>query len=336
MTQPPPPAQLMQMITGHWVAAAVHVMARLEIPDAIGDGCRAVETIATDVGAHAPSVFRLLRALASLGLAEEVTPRAFKLTATGQLLRKDVPGSLRGMALFQGAPPHWSGWGTFAHSVKTGESAFEHVHGKSFFDYLSDDPRYAEAFNDAMTGNSRGSVQAVLDAYDFSEAKTLVDVGGGHGALVIAILERYPELRGGVIDMPGVVGGARRALDARDLAGRCMVLGGDFFTEVPAADTYIAKHIIHDWGDEDCVRILTAMRNGMQGRGKVLIVDAVIPPGNDPNVAKLLDLEMLNTTHGGKERSEEEFAGLLRAAGFRLERVIPTQGMVSIVEAGLP
>lgn len=324
------------MITGHWVAAAVHVIARLGIADSIGDECKAAETVAEEVGAHGPSVFRLLRAVAGLGLAEEVTPRAFKLTDAGRLLRKDVPGSMRGMALFQGAPPHWSGWGTFVHSIKTGESAFEHVHGKTFFEYLQEDERFAEAFNDAMSGNSAGTVRAVLGAYDFSGVESLVDVGGGHGALMIALLEEYPELRGGVIDMPNVVGGTRRALDAKNLAGRCPVVGGNFFEEIPSAHSYIAKHIIHDWGDDDCVRILTAMRNGMQGRGKVLIVDAVIPPGNDPHGGKLLDLEMLTSTHGGRERTEEEFAALFRAAGFRLERVIPTQGMVSIVEAGLP
>lgn len=338
MSQPEKPPQdagmqLMQFITGHWVAAAVYAAAKLRLADHLADGPQTADELAAATGADGSSVYRLLRALASLGVFEETAARTFSLAEMGELLRSDHPRSMRSMALFQGAPPHWEGWGAFLHSVETGESAFEKVHGKGFFDYCQSDPEFAEAFNGAMTGMSAAASEVVVQAYDFSGIETLVDVGGGHGYLLACILRNNPDLRGKLIDLPHVVKGSAPAFDVAGLSDRVELVGGDFFETVPSGDAYIAKHIIHDWDDEHCIVLLTNMRKAMSGNGRVLLVEAVIPPGNAPSLAKLLDLEMLHSTHGGRERSEGEFAELFAAAGLKLNRIVPTASYFSVVEA---
>jgi hypothetical protein len=328
-----PALKLMPLITGHWVAAAVHAAARLKLADLLVSGPKTSDELAAAVGADGSSVYRLMRALATLGLFEEISPKRFQQSELSELLRSDHPESMRPMALFQGSPPHWKAWGAFLHSVRTGQPAFEHVHGMRFFDYCQTDAEFAEAFNGAMTGFSAVAAQAVLDAYDFSAVHKLIDVGGGHGYLIAQILKRYRQLRGGLIDLPSVVPGATSALQEAGVLNRCEVIGGSFFDQVPPADAYISKSIIHDWDDEHSRTILKNMRTAMEGEGRVLLVELVVNPKEKDSTAALIDLEMLNGTHGGRERTEDEFAELFASAGFRLNRVVRTKSPFCVLEA---
>ncbi len=333
-SSPPPAAQLMEMIIGHWVTAAIYAAARLKLADALASGPRTSDELAAEVGAHPKATYRLLRALASLGIFEERWDREFALTELGHLLRTDHPQSMRDVALFQGAPPHWQGWGNFLHSVQTGDSAFAHVHGKGFFDYCQTDAEFSAAFNGAMTGMSAANAEAVSQAYDFAGIRHLADVGGGHGLLLTRILQDHSHLRGTVVDLPHVVTGAAPIIAAAGLRDRCGTHAADFFKDpLPSADAYIAKHIIHDWDDEHSIRILQNMRDNLEPGGRVLLVEAVITPGNERSMAKLMDLEMLHATHGGRERTREEFAELFAAAGLQLKQVVKTPSLSCIIEA---
>ncbi len=331
--QAKPALRLMPLITGHWVAAAVYAAARLKLADHLKGGPRTAEDLALACGAHGPSVNRVMRALTRVGLFEEVGAERYALTELSDLLRADHPESMRPMVLFQGAPPHWQGWGNFLYAVQTGQPAFENVHGKPFFDYLGDDPEFAEHFNQAMTAMSAIAADAVADAYDFSGIRRLVDVGGGHGHLLSRILERFPKVRGTLFDLPNVVEGAKPALRKAGLLERCDVAGGSFFESVPAGDAYIAKNIIHDWDDDHARTILKNMRTAMDGRGKVLLVELVIVPKDKELNAVMIDLEMLHATHGGRERTEDEFARLFESAGLKLNRLIPTKSPFRVLEA---
>jgi len=328
-----PALRLMQFITGHWVAAAVYAAARLKLADLLEGGPKTSDDLAEAVGAHKSSVYRVMRALATLGIFDEIAPKRFKLTELGDLLRSNHPESMRPMALFQGAPPHWKGWGSFLHSIQTGKPAFEHTHGMGFFDYCETDAEFAEAFNGAMTAMSAIAAGAVVEEYDFSTIRKLVDVGGGHGYLISQILKRYPQLQCGLIDLPSVVPGAMSALEKAGLSDRCEVVGGSFFDAVPRADAYIAKNIIHDWDDEHAQTILKNMRTAMDGNGKVLLVELVVTPKDKDATAVLIDLEMLHATHGGRERTEAEFAELFASSGLRLHRVVRTKSPFSVLEA---
>lgn len=327
------PLRLMQFITGHWVSAAVYSAAKLKLADHLKNGPKSSDALAKEVSAHAPSLYRLMRSLACLGVLEETSARHFALTEMGELLRSDHPGSMRPMALFQGSPAHWQGWGNFLHSVKTGQSAFEHVHGKGFFDYCAGDAEFSEAFNGAMTAFSAAAASAVIDAYDFTGVRKLVDVGGGHGYLLCAILKRYPQLRGGIMDLPHVVAGAKPLLAAEGLTDRVELTGGSFFDSVPPADAYISKNIVHDWDDEHSIKLLKNMRQAMQGKGKVLLVEVVIGRNDREMMATLIDLEMLHATHGGRERTKAEYAELFSKAGLTLTRVVETKSLFTVLEA---
>lgn len=328
-----PPGDLLGLITGHWVARAVHTLARLDVATLLGEGRATTRDLAARLSVHEPSLFRLMRAAASWGLFREVAPRTFELAETGSLLRSDHPASLRAMALFQGAEPHWRAWGAFPRAVETGGAAFAQVHGMGFFEYTARDAEFARDFNDAMTGMSAMASDAVARACDFSGVRKLVDVGGGHGHLLLSILAANPGLKGVVFDLPEVVAGARHRIAGAGLGGRCEAAAGSFFEALPPADAYIAKHIIHDWSDDHCHRILSRMVEGMEGRGRVFLVETVIPPGDEPHFGKLLDLEMLNSTDGGRERTEAEFRELFERAGLDLVAVHPTQSPVAVVEA---
>lgn len=330
---PPPQAQLMQFITGHWVTAALYSAAKLELADHLHAGPQNCADLARAVDGHEDSIYRLLRALSSLGIFEETAPRTFKNTAVGECLRKDHPRSLRGMILFQGSPPHWQGWGSLLHSMKTGQSAFEHVHHQGFFDYCQAHPEFGEVFNNAMTGMSSSTAESVLQAYDFSGINTLIDVGGGHGYLISRILQKYPQLQGGLFDLPEVVADATPLLKQAGVADRCAVTGGSFFESVPPADAYISSHIIHDWDDEHSLRILKAMRASLAPNGRVLLVEIVISDQKEKNIGVWLDLEMLHATHGGRERTTAEYAALFQAAGLRLNKVVTTPSPTCVLEA---
>ena len=325
-----PADQLLMLASGSWVTQMIHVAAELGLADQLSAGERGVEELAAACGADADSLFRLLRGLASLGIFRETGPRRFALMPLAELLRGDHPQSLRQFARMLGAE-HYLSWDDLLHSVRTGENAFRHRTGTGIFDWYQGHPQRAEIFDGAMTDFSRQETAAMLATYDFSGLSHLVDVGGGRGELLQTVLRQHGHLRGTLFDQPGVV--APVTVPA-DLVGRLSVQGGDFFAEAPAgADAYLLKHIIHDWGDDACLTILGQIRRAMAPGARVLIVEQVIPPGNDPFPGKLLDLNMLVMTEGGRERTPGEYAILLSRAGLSLSRIHPTPSPVSVVEA---
>ncbi|MBI1918500.1 MAG: methyltransferase [Planctomycetes bacterium] len=326
-----PQEQMSRMLTGYWVSQALYAAAKLKLADLMKEGPRTIDELAGVTDTHAPSLHRLLRALASVGIFAEDDRHRFGLTPLAECLRSDVVGSQWAMAVMNGEE-HYSAWGELLYSVQTGKPAFEKLYGAGVFDFLSRDPEKARIFDAAMTGVHGRETAAMLDVYDFSGIGVLADIGGGNGSLLSVVLKRYPNLRGLLFDLPGVAERARVNLTAAGLAGRCEVVGGDFFTSVAGgADAYLLRHILHDWDDERAVRILKNVYQAMGAGGRLLVVESVIPPGNGPSFGKLLDLTML-VIPGGKERTEQEYRELFNVAGFRLMRIVPTGAEVCVIE----
>jgi hypothetical protein len=331
MPEPTPHDQMARMITGYWVSQMVYVAAKLRIPDRLADGPKTAEELAQATGTHARSLYRLLRALASLGVFTEGGDHRFSPTPLADALRSDVPGSQWAMAIMMGEEQYRC-WGDLLESIRTGQTAFERLYGQPIFDYFAGHPEQARIFDAAMTGIHGPETQAMLDAYDFSGIGVLADIGGGNGSTLVGILERHPEMRGILFDLPGVTEGAGAGIRAAGLQGRCEVVGGSFFEAVPGgADAYLLRHIIHDWDDERATAILRTVRRAMGEGARLLVVEGVIPPGDEPSFAKLLDLTML-VAPGGLERTEEEYRRLYEAAGFRLRRIVPTAAGVDVIE----
>jgi hypothetical protein len=331
-TAPPPPeAVLTQMIFGKWVAMALSVAAKLRLADALASGPQPVADLAEKTGTHPPSLYRVLRALASVGVFAEDADGRFRQTPLSEVLRSDVPGSMRAVADYCGADWSWRPWGRLLDSVRTGKTAFDEVFGEQAFEYLAKHPDESAVFNEGMTGFSMQESPAVAEAYDFSPFGTVVDVGGGHGHLLCTILKKYPGPKGVVFDSPHVAEGATPRIAEAGLADRCRAEGGDFFKAVPPGDAYVMKHIIHDWPDDRSTMILRNCRKAANSGAKLILVEMVIPPGNGPSPGKLLDLEML-VIASGKERTEAEYAELLAGAGWRLTRVVPTRSPTSVIE----
>jgi SAM-dependent methyltransferase len=321
------------MVISKWITQALGTVAELSIPDRLAKGARQCSEMAREAGVSEDGLYRLLRALASVGLFAESADRRFKLTGMGQLLRRDHRESLAGFARFVAHDSTWRPWGQLGYSVKTGMPAFDHVFNAPIFDHYSRNPEAAAVFNGAMTSISAREARAASNAYDFKGVRVLMDVAGGHGVLLATILRRHKKMRGILFDLPHVASGAAATFDRAGITGRVRIETGDFFRELPpGADAIIMKHILHDWDDDSAKRILQACHRALGPRGKVLIVDPVVPPGNIPHYGKLLDLEMLVLTPRGRERTKTEFAKLLRGAGFRLSRVVATEGPLSIVE----
>lgn len=330
--EPMPPAlRLHQLGVGYWVSQALYVAAKLGVADALVGGPRPVDDIAAAVGADPGALHRLLRALAGCGVFTEIAPRSFGLTDLGELLRSDVPGSMRALAMTMELD--WRAWEHLLFSVRTGRNAFQEVHGEGFFAHLQRHPDKASVFDQAMTGFVTAYGMAVAAAYDFTPFRTLVDVGGGHGALLRVLLKGNPGLRGILFDQPAVVAGAARALEAAGLGDRCQCQGGDFFSAIPeGGDLYLLASILHDWDDEYSLTILKNCRRAISHHGRLLIIEMVIPEGDAPFFGKLLDLQML-VSFGGRERTAAEYEDLLVQAGFRLARIIPTHAPPSVLEA---
>ena len=332
-TDTPPEAVLTQMITGSLGSQAIYVAAKLGIADLLVDGPRNVNELARLVDADAPSLYRVLRALASFGVFAEQDNRAFALTPTADLLRSDSPRSLRDLAIFFGEDWHWKVWGQTLYSVRTGQAAWGKVHGQEVFPYFAANPEAAKIFDQAMTSLSNLAINAVVEAYDFSGIETLVDVAGGHGRLLTSILEANPSVKGVLFDMPHVIEGAKESESVKAAGSRCELISGDFFVEVPAgADAYFMKHIVHDWDDEQALQLLRNIRRVMKPNGRVLLAEAVISDGGERDFGKLLDIEML-VSPGGKERTADEYRELFAQAGLRLTRIVPTNSPYSIIEA---
>ena len=328
----PPPVTLLQMMTGYWVSQALYVAAKLGVADLLTEGPRPVEDLAAVTQTDAPSLRRVLRALASVGVFTEATPGMFALTPLAALLRTGASDSMRALAIMY-AEEQYRTWGDILYSVQTGKTAFEQQFGTSYFQYLAQHPEADRVFNEAMTGWTTQLVGAVMDAYDFSPFQTIVDVGGSYGTLLAAILRSNPAAQGILFDQPHVVTAAEEQLIAAGVAERCTTVGGDFFIEVPAGgDAYVLAQILHDWDDERSVAILRQCRRAISTHGKLLVIELVLPPGEEPFFGKWLDLHML-VLLGARERTAAEYEVLLRATGFALARVVPTAAGPSIVEA---
>jgi hypothetical protein len=326
---------MLQMIAGKWVSQALYVVAKLGIPDLVAAGMHDCQALAHKTGTHPPSLYRILRATASLGVLSESEPGRFDLTPLAECLCSDAPNSLRSVAIFAGEPSTWLPWGELLQCVIAGSSQFEKVMGAPPFEYLAKHPETAAIFDDSMTNFSRMEKPAIVSSYNFSTFNTIVDVAGGRGGLLAEILRQNPRARGLLFDMPSVEAGARTNIKAEGMIGRCEFVAGDFFQSVPkGADAYILKHIIHDWDDEHAITILRNIARAMSPGSKVLVIEMVIQPGNDPSFAKLLDLEML-AIPGGQERTEAEYAGLFGAAGLGEAKIYPTQAPVSVIEGAL-
>jgi O-methyltransferase len=330
--QPPGPSVL-ELITSGWVAQGVYTVTKLGIIEALRDGPQTADAIAQSVGADPDAVYRVMRMLASRGVFTSKGNRRFALAPMGKALLADAPVSMRGYALFVGDPLHWEHWGQLSASVRTGKCAIEEVRGKPTFEWLEDVPELAAVFNDGMTSVSKMETPTVVAAYDFAQFGTIVDVGGGHGLLLSSILQQARTSSGILFDADSVVASAPAVLEPAGVSNRCTAVGGSFFESVPAGgDAYVLKHIIHDWDDEQSVQILRNIRTAMNPGAKVLIVEAVVPDDDREHLSKLLDLEMLVAVTG-RERTEAEYAELLRQAGLRHTRTVGTVGPASIVEA---
>jgi O-methyltransferase domain/Dimerisation domain len=335
----PPPAAaaatLRQLIMGFRITQLIHVAAKLGLADRLLQGPKTPRELAQEVHVEPQALHRALRALASLGIFAETADGSFVLTPLAQLLRTDVAGSLNGVACLFGEECIWQVYGRMLHSVETGRPAFEHVHGQPFYDYLRDHAEAAAYFNQAMSGFSAEEAAAVLAAYDFSKVAKVVDIGGGHGVLLTALLQAHAHLSGVVFDLAPVVAGAERRCAEAGLAARATCVAGDFFAEVLAGgDAYLLKSVLHNWDDDAVLRILRSCRQAMAEHARLLVIERVIPPGNVPAEAKLFDINML-VMLGGQERTEWEYYALFQAAGFNLTRVIPTRSPFSLIE-GVP
>lgn len=328
-----PTEALVQMIVGTWVSRAIYVAAELGIADLLKDGPHSSEELATATGVDARSLYRVLRALASVGVFLEGSPGYFELTPLAECLQTDRSESLRAYALKFGQAWDWQPWGYVLESVKTGKAVFKNVFGMEIFEYLAENPEASRIYNEAMSSFSEKRSAAITASYDFSSIRNLVEVGGGRGSLLASILNTNLTMKGVLFDLPHVIKAARQLIEAEGLLERCQLVAGNFLESVPSGgDVYLLKHIIHDWGDEQALAILKNCHHAMPDQGKLLVVEMVIPSGNEPFFGKLLDLQVLVNYQGGCERTEAEYQALFETAGFSLTRIVPTASPLSVIE----
>ncbi len=330
----PPQIAMTQMIFGFVPAKAIHVAAKLNIADLLAaHGPMNATQLAGETGAHPGAIYRLLRALASNGIFKEMQNRDFDLTPLAECLKEDSPNSTKAMALSAGSL-FYKSYNEFMFAVQNGGGGWVKAMRAPPFEYLRDHPEEGKIFDRMMTDIHGGETAPMIENYDFSVFKTVVDIGGGNGEVISAVLHKNPETKGILFDLHEVIERSKENIMAEGLNDGCQLLTGDFFESVPSGgDAYILRHIIHDWSDEDAISILTNCKKAMNPGGKVLVVEAVIPPGNDPHPFKWLDLTMLMI--GGKERTKEQFEAIFSKAGLKLARIIPVTPAISIVE-GVP
>jgi hypothetical protein len=328
-----PELAIRRLVNGYQITQALSVAATLGIADLLVSGPRSSDDLATVVGAHPDALYRLLRALASIGVFHEEPDRQFRVTDLGAILCTDAPASIRGWAAFVGDPYHWHAWGGLLHSVQTGENAFRHVHGTDPWTLRAQHPAASAVFDRAMTSLSRQVAGAVVEAFAFGRFTTIVDVAGGNGAFLATILSRYPQVQGVLFDQPHVVSGAGSLLATAGVADRCTVVGGSFFIEIPqGGDAYVLKAILHDWEETDCLRILRVCRQAMAAGTALLIVERELGGPNERWEDKFSDLNML-AAPGGRERTTEEYAALVEAAGFRFVGATPCASGQAVFES---
>jgi hypothetical protein len=328
-----PQAQLMEMATAHWISRCLHTAAQMGLADQFSGKSKTADELATSTATHPSSLYRLLRTLAGLGVFTEDDAHRFALTPLGEALRTGTPGSVRSAVLTLAGELFTKSLDELHYSVQTGNTSFEKVFGARLFTWLADHPVEASMFSETMVGIHGDEPRAVGAAYDFSQFDTIVDVGGATGNLLTAILDRYAKPQGMLFDLPHVIRDAPPFIQAHGLKDRITIKAGNFFEGVPpGGDAYLLSHIIHDWNEAECLAILGNCRHAMKPAGRLLIVETVLPTGNGPHPGKMLDMIML-AIPGGQERTEPEYRVLLDKAGFRLERIVPTESAVNIVDA---
>lgn len=332
----PPPVAMLHMIAGFWVSRALYLAAKLGIADLVQDQPRTATELAAATGTHAPSLYRVLRALVSVGVFAEDEHERFSLTPLAATLRSDVPGSLRAWAMVQLGEEHYQAWGELMHSVRTGEIAFEHVFGMGVWQYRAQHPEQGKRFDEAMANLIGVYNAAVLASYPFSTIENVVDVGGGDGSLLIVLLQANPTMKGVLFDLPHVTERAKQRIADAGLTERCKVVAGDALTSAPSGgDAYMLSRVIHDWDDDHAVTILKNCHRAMTDQGKLLLIERVLPARVESSSAAqalvLSDLNMM-VMNGGRERTEAEYRALFEAAGFRLTKVTPTQSAMSVIE----
>jgi O-methyltransferase domain/Dimerisation domain len=325
-------ATMQQLTNGYWATQIIYVAAKLGIADLLQDGPLDIRALSDATRTHAPSLYRLMRVLGSLGVFRENERGDYEATALGRCLLSESSGSVRARAILNGED-WYRGWGGLLHSVRTGETAFDQVYGMPFWQHMAGNPDVTAVFSEAMGSATESAGRAVAAAYDFSDFRVIVDVGGGTGEFLAEILKANPHARGVLFDRPHVVERAGGTLAGAGVANRCDVVGGDFFQGVRSGgDCYILSWIIHDWDDERSVALLRNCHRAMADHSRLLVLEQLIPPGNQPSLSKLYDLHMLALS-GGRERREDEYRALFDAAGLRLARIIPTTGPRSVMEA---
>lgn len=324
---------LLGMVGGVRLAKAMHVAVQLGIPDLVDTNAVSAKALAEQTGSHEKSLYRLLRALASIGIFKEVAPTQFVATDLSRYLRRDYPDTMRDMVLMMFTDSDWEAWERLDYSVRTGRSAFEYVHGVDCWTYMAAHPEEYAVFNRAMTAISDATNEPIVRAYDFSPVHTLADIGGGHGKLLATILQSYSSMQGILFDCPPVIDDARQFINGTAIGDRCQLIGGSFFEEVPSgADAYLLKHVLHDWNDAACEKILATCRKAMSAHAKLLIAEQVLPPTGAPVGTVSADLSML-VGPGGCERTEQEYRALLEANGFSVTGIYPTHALHSVIEA---
>jgi hypothetical protein len=325
-----PAMNMSRLLGGFRVTQMLFAAAELKVAEALAEGALSVAELAGRVGAHPGSLRRLLRALAAHGVFTELEDGRFSTTPMAATLHAAAPGSLRAAALSYGQPWWWGAFGGLAHSVRTGEPAFERVNGEPLFAYLDHHPAAAGLFHGNMSAMTEPEAAAVAEAYDFGSVGQFLDVGGGQGTLTSALLSRWPNLRGTVFDQPSTLAGIRLP---ENLRARCELVGGDFFEGIPpGADLYLLKDILHDWEDPQALAILQGCRRAMGSGSRLLVIERLMPPGNEPASVKEIDITMLVMT-GGLERTFVEYEKLLTASGFTSPKAIPLPTGASLLEA---
>jgi hypothetical protein len=326
--------KLMDMAIAHWGAELILQAAEMSLADKFdGDAPRSAKDLAAEYGMRHRELYRYLRALTGLGLLSFAGPDSFRLTSLGAALRTGAPGAARSAYIALVGDMVKPAWKNFAHGLFTGDPGFEKAEGMGLFEYCQANPGMAKFFSETMVGFHGREPPAVAEAYDFSGIGSLVDVGGASGNMLGHVLSRHPGMKGVLYDLPHVVADAPPLLASHDVADRVTIESGSFFESVPAGhDAYLLSHIIHDWDEGENATILRNVREAMKPDGKLLIVEMVLPEGDEPHMGKMLDMMML-LVPGGEERTPSEYAALLEPNGFKANRVVPTASAVSVVEA---
>jgi hypothetical protein len=325
---------MLRMITGYWVSQIVGTLACLKIPDRLANGPLSCDELAKETGCDFEATYRLLRASASIEVLSTTTDGRFGLTLLGETLRSKVPGSMRESAIALTAPGHWLPWGRLAEAVRHGVRQTPATLGRELFEFYAENPDEGGAFTGAMANVSGVIAEDVANVLDTSGARHVVDVGGASGTIVAALLERNPDLHGTILELGHVAPRARTTLGELGLSSRCKVVEGDFFKSVPDADIHILKQIIHDWDDEQSIRILSNCASALRAKGRVVLIERVLPEDGRPSFAPLADLNML-VLLPGRERTGKQYGKLLEAAGLRLERIIDTASTLQVIEASI-